>query len=269
MTAISARGLDVVRGANHVLRGIDLDVAEGEWVGIIGPNGAGKSTLLHALSGGLAYSGSISVDGSDLAAMRNRSRARMFATVPQDPVVPHGMLVVDYVLLGRTPHLGLFEQEGSGDVAVAREAMAALELVDIAARPLETLSGGQLQRVVLARALAQAAPVLLLDEPTSALDVGHRVQVLEEIETLRRERSLTVVSALHDLTLAAQFCDRLVLLASGVVAGSGPARTVLTEDAIRAHYGADVTVLDGPDGTVVVIPLRRHHAGVRDEEAVR
>jgi len=265
MTSLTVRALGVVRGKHPVLRGIDLDVAPGEWLGLIGPNGAGKSTLLQTLAGGLDHSGEIVVDGEALEAIGANRRARLFASVPQDPVVPPGMLVFDYVMLGRTPHLGLFEREGARDATAVRAALDALDLVDIAARPLDTLSGGQLQRVVIARALAQAAPVLLLDEPTSALDVGHRVQVLEEVEALRRHRSLTIVAALHDLTLAAQFCDRLVLLSNGTVAGSGPARSVLTEDNIRRHYGADVTVLEGPGGTVVVIPLRRHHAGDREE----
>jgi iron complex transport system ATP-binding protein len=267
VSRISARGVDVTRGDNHVLIDVDLTVEPGEWIGLIGPNGAGKTTLLHTLAGALPYRGDVRVDGVPLSALDTRSRARTLAVVSQDPVMPQGMLVFDYVMLGRTPHLGFFEREGAADAAVVGRALGSLELTDVAERPLDTLSGGQLQRVALARALAQETPILLLDEPTSALDVGHRVQVLEHVEALRHERGLTVVTAMHDLTLAAQFCDRLVLLSAGRVVAAGSARAVLTEDAIRRHYGAEVTLLEGPDGTVVVIPLRRRRTMAAEEAA--
>ena len=167
------------------------------------------------------------------------------------------MRVFDYVLLGRAAHLPYLGVEGRQDLAVASAVIEELELGDFAHRPLETLSGGELQRAVLARALAQEAPLLLLDEPIASLDVGHQQQVLDLVEALRRRRGLTVLSALHDLTLAAQYCDRLVLLAGGRVAAEGPARAVLTEGAIREHYGAAVRVLDDGSGGVVVIPIRR------------
>ena len=243
-------------GGNRILESINLAVQPGEWLGLIGPNGAGKTSLLNGIAGALAVEGEIRVDGRLVGSLKDRERARIFAVVPQAPVTPPGMVAIDYVMLGRTPHLGYFQREGARDAKVVKAAMTNLEIGSLASRRLETLSGGELQRVVLARALAQEAPVLLLDEPTSALDVGHRVGALERVELLRRARQLTVITVLHDLTLAAQFCDRLALMAGGRVAAVGEASAVLTEGVIRRHYGADVVVMNGPAGSVVVVPMR-------------
>jgi iron complex transport system ATP-binding protein len=165
------------------------------------------------------------------------------------------MDVIDYVLLGRTPHIPLFGTEKPGDVSAATAVLAQLDLDGLAGRALETLSGGELQRVMLARALAQAAPVLLLDEPTTALDVGHQQEVLDLVDDLRRSRGLTVVSTMHDLTLAGQYADRLVMLAGGRVVATGDAVDVLTEANVACYYGARVRVLHEPDG-IVVLPVR-------------
>ncbi|MGH8928320.1 MAG: ABC transporter ATP-binding protein [Acidimicrobiia bacterium] len=265
MSAVNVVGLGLTLGGNRILETIDLRVDPGEWLGLIGPNGAGKTSLLQCIGGSLPFEGEISIDGNPIRAIGHRRLARLVARVPQSPIVPTGMSVTDYVLLGRTPHLGYFAREGRADLAAVREAMAFMEVEALAGRVLDTLSGGELQRVVLARALAQEAALLLLDEPTSALDVGHRVAALEQVEQLRRARELTVVSALHDLTLAAQFCDRLALIAGGRIVATGPARAVLTEVAIRQHYGADVTLLEGPDGVVVVIPVRRRAPAIAEE----
>jgi iron complex transport system ATP-binding protein len=165
------------------------------------------------------------------------------------------MTVTDYVLMGRTPYISYLGSEGSTDVRVVADALDRLELGELADRALETLSGGELQRALLARALVQEAPVLLLDEPTAALDVGHQQQALELVDQLRAERSLTVLSAMHDLTLAAQFAEELALLDRGAVVAFGPPRAVLHEDAIRTHFGASVRVVDDENG-IVVIPTR-------------
>ena len=165
------------------------------------------------------------------------------------------MTVVDYVLLGRTPHIPLFGVEGPADLAAAREVLEQLELTSLADRRLETLSGGELQRTCLARALAQAAPLLLLDEPTTSLDVGRQQEVLDLVDDLRTSRRLTVVSTMHDLTLAGQYADRLVMLAGGRVVASGSAEAVLTEAHVARYYGARVRVLHEPGG-IVVLPVR-------------
>ena len=245
-----------VNGGTVLLSGVDLSVTAGEWVGLIGPNGAGKTTMLHAIAGIVDSFGLATVDGEDLARLSPVQRARRVALVPQRPVVPPGMEAYTYVLLGRTPHLGSFAAEGKHDIDVAAESMYELGVDSLMHRHIDTLSGGELQRVVLARALAQEAEILLLDEPTSALDVGNQQQVLEVIHGLRTTRGLTVLSAIHDLTLAAQFCDRLALLSDGRLVSSGTPSQVLTEETIRVHYDANVNVI-WIDDQLAVIPTRQ------------
>jgi iron complex transport system ATP-binding protein len=259
--AVHLRGVGVTIGDAALLRDIDLDVAAGEWVGVVGPNGAGKTTLLRVIAGLLGSTGVVAVDGADPAGLRRRDRARRIAYVPQDPLLPEAMTVTEYVLLGRTAHLSYLGIESWRDHAVVAGVLERLALGSLAARPVATLSGGERQRAVLGRALAQEARVLVLDEPTSALDVGHAQGVLEMVESLRAERRLAVVSAMHDLTLASQFTDRLLLLAAGRAVACGEAAEVVTEAAVAAHWGARVRIVHDGDGTVIVVPVR--HAEVR------
>ena len=253
---ITVRGLRVRLGRATVVDGVDLDVAEGEWVTIIGPNGAGKSTVLRAVGGLLPYAGSIALAGTGLDALSRRHRARTVATVAQNPVVPPAMLVYDYVLLGRTPYIAALGRESDSDLAVVDEVLAALDLEGFAGRRLDTLSGGERQRAFLARALAQGGRILLLDEPTSALDIGHQQEVLDLVDRLRAERGLTVLATMHDLSAAGEYADRLVLLAGGRIVARGTAREVLTEDLLAEHYRVRVKVIDGEQGPLVV-PVRR------------
>jgi cobalamin transport system ATP-binding protein len=253
--AVRVAGLDVALGGAPILRGVDLEVAAGEWVTIIGPNGAGKSTLLRAVGGLLPDAGSISLFGTPSGRLRRRERARLVATVAQSPVVPPGMAVFDYVLLGRTPYISMLGRESAADLAVVDETLAGLDLSGFADRRLETLSGGERQRVFLARALAQGAPLLLLDEPTSALDIGHQQEVLELVDRLRRERGLSVLASMHDLSVAGEYAERLVLLDGGRVAAVGPPREVLTAELLARHYRAHVKVIPGDHGPLVV-PIR-------------
>lgn len=188
--------------------------------------------------------------------MKPQAVAQIVAVVPQHPVVPEGMRVVDYVLLGRTPHHGVMTSDSAHDLAVVGDVLAALDLEEFADREVTTLSGGELQRVVIARALAQQSPVLLLDEPTTGLDIGSQQEVMELIDRIRRERQLTVLSAMHDLTIAGQFTDRLLLLSGGRLVADGDAVEVLTPESIQAHYRAAVDVVDDGTGGVVVIPKR-------------
>ena len=256
MSGVSLRDVTVERGGVDRVERIHLDVAPGEWVGLVGPNGAGKSTVLGAISGILPHRGLVEVGGEPISTLSPAARARRVAMVPQRPVIPPGVEVIDYVMLGRAPYAGRFGVESVGDVVAANEALRSLGLVELGRRRVDELSGGEQQRVVIARSLAQASPVLLLDEPTSALDVGVRIDVLDHIDHVRRDRRLTVISAIHDLTLAAQFCDRLVMIADGSVVADGPAAGVLTVDRIGRHYGARVRVINDPDGGVIVIPTR-------------
>jgi iron complex transport system ATP-binding protein len=238
------------------LRGLTTTVPEGTWLALIGPNGAGKTTVIRAIAGLVTHSGLIEVRGSVVSGSRARALSRAVAYVPQRPVIPEAMRVADYVLLGRTPHIPYLSTEGTRDLMAVEAVLRSLELRSLADRTLSSLSGGEVQRAVLGRALAQQASVLLLDEPTAALDVGHQQQVLELVDRIRVDRGLTIVSAMHDLTLAGQFADRLLLLARGRAVAEGRPEQVLTEPILREQYGAAVRVLDDGRGGVVVVPTR-------------
>jgi iron complex transport system ATP-binding protein len=258
VSRIEVRDLVVRYNGHNAVDHVHLDVDSGEWLAVIGPNGAGKSTLLRAIAALVPVaSGTVTVDGSNVATLKPRELARRVALVPQEPELPDTMPAVDYVLLGRTPHLGYWAMESRRDVDVAHESLDALGAADLAARPLGRLSGGERRRVVLARAIAQDARVLLLDEPTTALDIGHQQHVLDLVEGLRRDRGIAVVSAVHDLTLAAQYADRLALLDHGALVAEGDAETVLTTERLERFSGARVAVLRGPDGAIVVAPIRQ------------
>lgn len=258
--AVAARDVRVALDGHPILRSVGLSVAPGEWVTVIGPNGAGKSTLLRALAGRLPYDGEVSLFGAPLRALPRRRRARLVATVAQHPVVPPGMNVLDYVLLGRTPYLAPLARESRSDLDAVHAVLGTLDLRRFAGRRLESLSGGERQRVFLARALAQGAPLLLLDEPTAALDIGHSQEVLELVDGLRRERDLAVLATMHDLSVAGEYADRLVLLADGQVVADGPPDRVLTGELLGRHYQARVRVIEGEHGPLVV-PVRPPAAG--------
>ena len=253
--AVTCRDLRVARDRTPVLHGIDVTVPAGEWVSLVGPNGSGKTTLLFALAGLIPAAGHIEVEGVTPRRGGRRHVARTVAMMPQRPVVPEGVTARELIALGRTPHIPRFGTESAHDVVVVDTVIDRLDLHDLAGRIATTLSGGELQRVVLARALAQQPRVLLLDEPTSALDIGHQQQVLDLVDSLRRESGLTVVAAMHDLTSAAQYGQRLVLLDGGRVVADGPPARVLTAARVAQVYGARVEVLGRTDGPAV-LPLR-------------
>ncbi len=256
MSSLEMRELAVAYGRRVALAPYTDRVRSGEWLGLIGPNGAGKSSLLRAIVGVIESTGEVLVDGTSLSLRHRRRRAGLVAYVPQTPILPDDMNGFEYVLLGRSPYVGYFGTESRHDKAMARDVLARLELEEFAGRRLGTLSGGERQRLVIARALAQEAPILLLDEPTSALDIGHQQQALELVARLRRDHGLTVISAMHDLTLAGQYSDRLALLHEGRCVASGPAVDVLRAETLAEFYGVRVSVHHEADGTVVVIPRR-------------
>ncbi|TDD60518.1 ABC transporter ATP-binding protein [Actinomadura darangshiensis] len=249
---VTVRSLGVALGGRQVLKGVSLDVPAGSWTAIIGPNGAGKSTLLRAVLGLVASHGDIAVAGADLRTFKPRQRARLVAYAPQSPNLPVGMTVFDYTLLGRSPYIPHLGRESARDRTITEEVLDRLDLTDFADRPLDHLSGGERQRVVLARALAQQTSVLLLDEPTTALDIGHQQQVMELVDQLRLSDELTVVTTIHDLTLAGQYADDLVLISAGRVAAAGPPERVLTRDTIEEHFDARVHVTPGPGGRPIL-----------------
>lgn len=248
--AISGRAVSVTLGGKDVVDAVDIDLGSGEWLGLIGPNGAGKSTLLRALAGLVNHRGEVSLgDG-------RRPGPLDLALVPQHPIVPTGMTVIEYVMLGRTAHLGWLARESRHDHRVVGGVLRRLSLGSFASRPMGALSGGETQRVVIARALAQQTPILLLDEPTSALDVGHQTEVLELVDDLRREDGLAVLAVMHDLTTAARFSDRLALLDEGRIVTVGDAADVLEPELLSATYGTALGVRE-IDGELVVLPAPR------------
>jgi iron complex transport system ATP-binding protein len=257
VSVVEVETVSVRVGAKRLLDEVSFAVARGDWVSILGPNGAGKTTVLRALAGLTRFSGRVALAGEQTASLPARAIARMVALVPQQSIVPAEMTVAEYVLLGRTPHFGYLAQEGASDSAIAAAAVVRLGLEPLSRRRLGSLSGGELQRALIARALAQEAPILLLDEPTTSLDIGHQQGVLELVDELRQEGGLTVIATMHDLTLAAQYGDRIILLDNGRVISEGVAAEVLSPERVETLYGASVRLIFDGVRLVAVVPLRR------------
>ena len=257
MTQLNVRGLCVTLNRKEIIKDIELSIALGEWVCIIGPNGAGKSSFLKALAGIVDSSGDIFIDQTDLRQLSERDRACWVAYVAQEPIMPVGMKVFDYVLLGRTAHLKMLATESPKDLEIAHFVINELDLAEFIDRDVATLSGGERQRVAIARALTQASPIVLLDEPTTALDVGYQQEVLELIDRLRMEKKIAVITTMHDLTISGLYPDRLLLLAHGEIVESGTAETVLTSENIAKYYQANVSVVLHESGPVVIPDRKR------------
>jgi iron complex transport system ATP-binding protein len=253
-------------GDAPVVRDVSLVVPSGGWLTLIGPNGAGKTSVLRAVAGLVGHEGCIALDGVTVRDLAPREIARRVAVVPQEPEVPPGMTVAEYVLLGRTPHMSYLAREGARDRRVAAEVIERLQLGSLASRELGRLSGGERRRAVIGRALAQQAPILLLDEPTTALDVGRQQEVLDLIDDLRTQDGLTVLAAMHDLTLAGQYAEELALLVGGDMVRCGRADEVLTRSAIERHYGARVRVLPVHAAGRAVVPVRERWAATSEKE---
>ncbi len=255
MSTVAFSEAGVRLGGADIVADVTFDVLDGEWVSVVGPNGAGKTTLLKTLVGAIAYSGSVSIDGESVRSLHGSERAKAVAYVPQRPMFPAGMAVFDYVLLGRTPYMGPLASESAEDVASVWEALSALHLDTFAGRNVATLSGGETQRVSLARVVAQRSPVLVLDEATASLDLAAQHEVLEMIDELRSSHDITIVSAIHDLTAAAQFSDKVALLDGGELRGFGSPMDVLTEELLQDVLESAVRVVD-VDGSPVIVSLR-------------
>ena len=257
--ALVSRGLRfeqlaVELGGRRILSGIDFEVSPGEVVGLVGRNGVGKTTLLRLANGALTPSaGRVLLGDEPVAALSRRRIAQGIALVPQDLHVPFPFRVGELVLMGRAPHQPLVGLESEHDVELALAALERVGIGHLADRAITTLSGGERQLVLFARALVQDPGVLLLDEPTAFLDLRHRVEVLREVRAFARSgRASLIVS--HDLSLAARACDRIVLLGSGGVAAVGPPVDVLTPENLRTAFGIEAFAFPGPDGALVVVP---------------
>ncbi len=255
MTTLNVKSLNVTLANKTVLKDFSVSISVGDWVCVIGPNGAGKSSMLRALAGIVDSAGEMWIDDKDLRSLNQKARACWIAYVAQEPVMPQGMSVFNYVMLGRTAHLNMLATESLKDIEIANYVIEEIGLHDFVDRDVATLSGGERQRVAIARALAQASPIVLLDEPTTALDVGYQQEVLELIDRLRKEKKIGVISTMHDLTVSGLYPDRLLLLADGRIVEQGSAKQVLTSKTISTHYGADVEVISTENGPIVV-PVR-------------
>ncbi|MBZ6496694.1 ATP-binding cassette domain-containing protein [Haloterrigena longa] len=245
-TTVTIDDCSLAFGDLSVLEGISLTIDPGEFVGIIGPNGAGKTTLLRAISGALEPdSGTVRIDGVDVHGVSSRASSRLVSVVPQDTSLSFSFPVRDVVEMGRHPHRSRFSSPGPEDRAAVERALERTRTAEFAGRPIDEISGGQRQRVVLARAIAQETPAMVLDEPTASLDINHQVETLELVRELVAE-GRTVVAAIHDLDLAARYCDRLVLLADGAVSRDGSPSNVLTGDALADSFDANAVVTPNP-----------------------
>ena len=243
-------------GGKVVVEGVTLQVKPGEMLGLVGPNGCGKSTIIRALSRVISpSSGRILLNGKDISRISRKDLARRLGVVPQMPLLPSTFTAFEIVLMGRNPHLGLFQYEGPRDMAIAWQAMEKTSTRHLAQRRIGELSGGEIQCVVIARVLAQETEAILLDEPTANLDIGRQIEILDLIKGLCRRDGLTVVAALHDLNLAAQYCDRLVLISDGRIYAEGTPGEVINADNIGQVYGTGSYIYTHPlSGLPAVLP---------------
>lgn len=242
---IAAKELEALLSGNHILKGVDLEINDRELVGVIGPNGSGKSTLLKCIyrvlkpSGGAVY-----LDGKELDSYAYRDSARRLAVVAQHNYYNFEFSVQDVVLMGRAPHKRALDRDNAEDYKIVADALETVEMSSFSKRSFSTLSGGEQQRVILARALAQQTPCLILDEPTNHLDIKYQLQLMDLVRGLDR----TVIAAIHDLNIAAMYCDRLYALKSGTIVGQGTPEQVLTPEFIREVYEVEAEVLTDPRG---------------------
>jgi iron complex transport system ATP-binding protein len=252
---------DVTLGYNRqpVLRGISLKASPGEMVGLIGPNGSGKSTILKALSRVMQpQSGKITVNGRDITSIPRQELACQVGVVPQMPLLPSTFTAFEIVLMGRNPHLKLLQSESEADLSLAWRAMEKTGTETLANRYINELSGGEIQCVLIARVLVQETGAILLDEPTANLDIGRQVDIFDMIHDLCKENNLAVLSAVHDLNLAAQYCDRVILINRGRIHSEGTSREVITEENIREVYGAENCVYTHPANGLPTVLLGAH-----------
>ena len=242
--------IQVSFGSKTILHDISLAIQDKEFVGIIGPNGSGKSTFLKCLYRVLQPSGGkIYFDGSELSSLSHRDTALKMAVVAQHSTVNFDFSVLEMVLMGRSPYKGLLDRDQLDDYEIARHALSEVGLTDFESRNFNTLSGGEQQRVILARALAQRTECLVLDEPTNHLDIKYQLELM----TIVKRLDATVVSAIHDLNLAAIYCDRIIALKDGHIVCSGTPQDVLSSDTIRHIYGVSAMVQTLPDGRLNII----------------
>jgi len=264
---LKIQNLSVSYGSRRVLHDVSFDVQSGEILALIGPNGAGKSTLIRAVSGVIPYAGHIRTNGDDFASLSTIQRAQYIATVPQAAAMPPAYTVWETVLFGRTPYLGFLGQPSKQDEDIARQSLERVSALPLADRYVGELSGGEQQRVLLARALCQSTPILLLDEPTAHLDLQYQVSLLELVNELAHKDSLAVLVALHDLNLAAHYADRIALMLAGKIKAMGKPKEVLKQELIEEAYCLPVQVVKHPFlDVLLVLPSKGDQRNQKPDE---
>jgi len=254
MVTLELKNVSLSYNHKPVVNEFSFKVAPGELVGMIGPNGCGKTSIIRALSRIIPVrTGQIFLEGKELTSIPRMVLARLLGVVPQSPVIPDSFTVFEVVLLGRNPHLGLLQKEGARDINITWRAMEQTSTAVLAERRIGELSGGEKQRVTIARVLAQEPGAILLDEPTANLDISHQAEIMDLIKRLCTEKKLAVLIALHDLNLAAQYCDRLILINNGQIHAEGTPDTVITSQNIKEVYGTESCVYPHPDNNLPVV----------------
>ena len=255
---ITTEQLQATLGGSHILKGVSIEVSDKDFVGIIGPNGSGKSTLLKSIYRVLTpQSGTVFLDGNALNSYKPKESARKMAVVAQHNYYNFEFSVQDVVLMGRAPHKKAMERDNADDYRIVREALAKVNMGGFAQRSFSTLSGGEQQRVILARALAQQTQCLILDEPTNHLDIKYQLQLMDIVKSL----DLTVISAIHDLNIAAMYCDRLFVMKDGHIVGFGTPEEMLTQERIKEIYEVDAEVIKDSQGHLHILYFPAHWAG--------
>lgn len=257
MVSLEIDGVSCRYESIQVLDSLSFSAKEGEFIGVLGPNGSGKTTLLRTISRTLRpYKGVVLLNGSDVYQMTNRDIAKEMAVVPQDSLIAFSFTALDVVLMGRNPHLTRFQAESSEDLAIAREAMRLTGVWHLADRPITEVSGGERQRIVIAKALTQKPRVLLLDEPTLHLDINSQLEIMDLLKDLCKENKLIVIAVFHDFNLVARYCDKLVLLYDKKIVSLGKPEEVLTRENIAKVFGVGVFVKHHPvTNSLYVIPI--------------
>ena len=243
MVLLDINGVECRYGSTKILENVSLTVKDGDFVGVLGPNGSGKSTLLKSISRTLKpYKGSIMLDNKDIYALKSIDVAKQMAVVPQENAISFNFTALEVVMMGRSPHLARFETETEKDMEITRKAMNLTNTWHLASRPVNELSGGERQRVIIARALAQEPKILLLDEPLTYLDIINQLEIMDLIKSLCVAEGIIVMAVVHDLNLAARYCDHALLLKSGKVFAAGTIDTVLTSENIKSVFKVDAIV---------------------------
>ncbi len=254
---IEIKDLSWYAGNNKILKNIELLLDKGAFIGIIGPNGSGKTSLLRNISTWYKPDvNTVLVDGKDVLSFTSRQLSREMAFITQNTNIEFEFTAMDIVLMGRSPYIKRFGDESRKDIQKTQEVMEATETWGLRDRLITYLSGGELQRVMVARALVQETQILLMDEPISNLDINHQIQIMDLVKSYQEEKGITVIAVLHDLNIAAQYCQRLILLDKGKVYCCGSPQEVLTRDNIVSVYGVDVHIMENPlNGFPFIIPI--------------